>query len=289
MKMWQKIFTAAGVVCLAVGAAYGGYRLAKYEPPQKEEELKDLDTINQIYDSVFESYTDTNYSLDNIHTISDARPADIVKEDVPFSKDSFYVTKVSHQDKDDEELKDYEEAHDKYLANLIKVAKENLSYKIKKEEKLSEISLNQTVTIKSYNMYLYKADFMAVYNSLLDAYYNQSEIVSKTDEMSEQKKQEFKINSYKAKVKTFEIMNNELDRYKNSKEKDVLIQYMNNGTVDSPKWRCVNPFDVFNAITNGDGNTESINDIKRIQDIFAKSYNEMVNTKDYLKLGKPEK
>lgn len=289
MKKWQKLLISFGFVCLSIGAGYGGYKLAKYEAPKKEEKLKNLATVSQIYDTLFNSYLDTSYLLDEIQEISSVNVSDIILEDAPFTKDGFFMNKLSTKDKDGQDIKEYEKAHDMYVENLVKNVKENLAYKIKKEEKLSDISLNQTVTIKSFNMYLYRADFYAIYNSLLDAYYNTPEIASKTNEMSETEKQKFKVNAYKAKVKTFEIMNTELSRYKNDKEKDIIIQYVNEGTIESPKWKCVNPFEVYNAITYGDGNLQSINDTKRIQDIYAKSYNKKIDVQNYLKLEDIEK
>lgn len=278
----KKILISCIIAIIGVSLSVGGWFI--YSSMQ-EKPVETIKSVKKIYTKIFETYTDMEFSREDLALVSDEEI--VFTEDLPFLSDGFYVSKLTNEEKNGEDLSEYEKAHDKYLAKLNKEVKNNLSYKIEKEEKPTSISREQTVTIQSYKMYQYNLDFNAIYSLLLDSTYGKNEVLLTVDSMSNDEKAKFNVISYKAKVKTMEILNSQLKRYRNNDEtKSVIIYYVNISSTKKAEWRVVNSLEIYNHLSGINYKNENVDNGKRLNDILDKTYNKYVDVNDYLKLGK---
>lgn len=281
-KTKKKILISCIIGVIGVALSVGGCFLYK---SMQEKPVETIKSVKKIYTKIFETYTDMEFSKEDLALVSDEEL--VYTEDLPFLSDGLYVSKLTNEQKNGEDLSEYEKAHDKYLAKLNKEVKNNLSYKIENEEKPTSVSRKQTVTIQSYRMYQYNSDFNAIYSLLIDFTYGKSGVLSTVDSMNDAEKAEFNVISYKAKVKTMEILNSQLKRYRNNDETmSINVYYVNISSTKKAEWRVVNSLEVYNHLSGINYKNENANDSERLNDILDKTYNQYVDVDNYLKLGK---
>ena len=285
----KKKMIIAGIMGVIVGI--GIFEFVTYNKTEDKkseiETIKTYTTVDDISDVVFDYYLDMDFSTEDLVSISDES---IFEDDMPFLEDGFYVSKLTKEEKGKEDLSAYEEAHDKYLKELHDIISDNLEYSIDSEKLSGPAVMIQTATVKSYEWWAYNMDFKAVYELILDAHYGVQEVSATVDDMSEAELAEYGINAYKAKVKTMQIMSNELERYENKDKTATIDLYYEKQTKDGGSvWRMTNAATLFNTLSGISYEKHDSEEIAaRITSVLENSYNKYVVIDDYLSLDIPD-
>lgn len=136
--------------------------------------------------------------------------AKIFKEDIMLGKETFLREKPPINE---EKIKKYIKAQDKYATNVENKIKENFEYKIEKTITSVDHVIVTTVKFKSYYYSWYLLELMQTQEKLLKQIYYKAE-TGFDGNLTEQSK----IIEYKSKIKAMEILDSRLDDYQNKDE-----------------------------------------------------------------------
>lgn len=152
--------------------------------------------------------------------------------------DSLYEFKLPENVKGNQNFKEYENAQEKYLTNMDKLINENFDYEIIKHE-VTEYSVIDTIRVKSFYGILYSLDQNTLMSEILKmAGYNPDEMINNN---------EWQIAYYKAKIKSMQILNENINFYGNKDEYltfELIYDITDDGLVC---YNCNNYFELLKA------------------------------------------
>lgn len=184
--------------------------------------------------------------------------------------DSLYEFKLPENVKGNQNFKEYENAQEKYLTNMDKLINENFDYEIIKHE-VTEYSVIDTIRVKSFYGILYSLDQNTLMSEILKmAGYNPDEMINNN---------EWQIAYYKAKIKSMQILNENINFYGNKDEYltfELIYDITDDGLVC---YNCNNYFELLKASGSSKvdmSSEESMNEFyeeqnKRIQNYLNKA------------------
>lgn len=152
--------------------------------------------------------------------------------------DSLYEFKLPENVKGNQDFKEYENAQEKYLANMDELINENFDYEIIKHE-VTEYSVIDTIRLKAFYGILYSLDQNTLMSEILKmAGYNPDEMINNN---------EWQIAYYKAKIKSMQILNENINFYGNKDEYltfELIYDITDDGLVC---YNCNNYFELLKA------------------------------------------
>ncbi len=286
------------VIALGVLTGFIISWIINYEPEVVvEEEIVTIGSTEELGEILFDLYVDVDATEQDLLDIFyyQEEGTEMTIANAPFGEYGVFVYRLTDDEIEEYGLEEYKDACDEYLSNLSETIKESITYEASEVDVVEEGYLQyETYEFSSFLYYLYQVDFEMIFKNLVDNYYEYENVIYDEDYLETLDVDEYKIVTYKAMVKTLEILNGRLEEYANEETATIDITFFNDAFVYTEEedavyeydWKVLNITEVFNVL-NGYNyeNIPDVNDADRVLDLFSFAYKVYIGADDALVLG----